>query len=608
MNNYESILSAVETAEVITGEEKDRLRVLQDLDLLDTPESEGFDRITRMARRLFDTPISAVSLTDGTRQWFKSYIGTNGREIPRLGAPCAEVTRSKHLLVIPDLLEHDQFDNCLLAQSGIRFYAGAPLTTRDGYVLGAMCVLDKEPRNVNADEISALQDFASMVIAQIELQHDFGRVEFLSGFPNRNQLAEDLDDLQRRYPDTPRVLVLIDLGAPHRLDEVVRVLGTVCLDSLVKAASRIIKDIFGRKTGVYHVGTAPFAVLLDETAGESWRELVDRLAESLKEPFDCNSVPLSINPAFGISPLGLSDSWQKDALRTAVSAAHDAREAQIDWAVYSLASDEANQRRYTLLTEMKEALNQPDHLSLSYQPRLDLNTQKFGSAEALLRWRHPRLGNVLPGEFIPLIEQTTLVLLVTQWVIKTAFRQLSVWQKAGLVMQVSINISALDFETPDFTQSVAEALTVYGVTPSCVELEFTESTLIRNRQCVLRQLEEIRSMGVGLAIDDFGTGYSTFSYLQKLPATTIKLDRSLIAALAESTRDRTLVRSVITMAHDLGYCVVAEGVETQDVYDILEESKCDQIQGYFISRPLPATSFPYWVLENGGCPNRCPII
>ena len=219
---------------------------------------------------------------------------------------------------------------------------------------------------------------------------------------------------------------------------------------------------------------------------------------------------MNINPAFGISPLGLSDSWQKDALRTAVSAAHDAREAQIDWAVYSLASDEANQRRYTLLTEMKEALNHPDHLSLSYQPRLDLNTQKCGSAEALLRWRHPRLGNVLPVEFILLIEQTTLVLLVTQRVIKTALRQLSVWQKAGLVMQVSIYISALAFETPDFTQSVAEALTLYGVAPNCVELEFTESTLIRNRQCVLRQLEEIRSMGVGLAIDDFGTGYSTF--------------------------------------------------------------------------------------------------
>ena len=555
--------------------EEARMNVLKSLDLLDTPESEGFDRITRMASRLFHAPISAVSLTDHDRQWFKSHVGTQGRQLPRAGAPCAEVTRSAAELIIPDLLEDPRFFDCPLAKSGVRFYAGAPLTTRDGYVLGAMCVLDNTPRTVTPEESASLHDFAAMVMAQVELQHDFGRIDPLSGLPNRNQLNDDLQDLERQHPGASRVAVLIDLADANQLNAVVNVLGTGYIDDLVKNSSRAIQNAMGRKAGIYHVGTTSFVVLVDESTGATWRSVVSRLSTCFKSPLVCSGIPVTINAVFGISPFELPGSATQDVLRTAIAAAHDARELELEHAAYSPASDEANRRRFTLLTDMRTALKQTDELTLVYQPRVDVRTGVCASAEALLRWQNPRLGNVSPGEFIPLVEQTALAGPITQWVMTTALRQVAAWNRAGSDIRVSINVSARNLEEGDFASNLAGLLKEYAVPCSSIELEFTESALIRNRSRVLSQLEQVRSMGLELAIDDFGTGYSSFSYLHKLPATTMKIDQSFIRTLTEGSVEQSLVRSMITMAHDINYRVVAEGVETAEIYSFLASSGCD---------------------------------
>ena len=184
--------------------EERRQHALEELGLIDTLESESFDRITRMASRLFGAPVSAVSLTDRSRQWFKSHVGTAGREIPRYQAPCAEVTRTQTFLNIPDLLQDERFANCPLANAGIRFYAGAPLTTRSGYTLGAMCVLDSEPRIFTTDQVASLEDFAAMVMSQIELQHEAGR---MSTRPAVCQIATSFTTTSRISND--RILVAI---------------------------------------------------------------------------------------------------------------------------------------------------------------------------------------------------------------------------------------------------------------------------------------------------------------------------------------------------------------------------------------------------------------
>jgi predicted signal transduction protein with EAL and GGDEF domain len=512
--------------------EKTQLQVLQALNLLDTPETEGFARITRLANRFFQSSVSAISLTDEHRQWFKSCTGIGLREFPRDNAPCAEVTRSGDVLWIPDMLAHSDFASCALAESGLRFYAGAPLTTGDGFVLGTLCVMDQQPRTTaSSDDLASLRDLAAMVIAEIELRTGLARRDPVSRLPNRTRFTEDIADLQSRNPQGERVALLIDLTDPRRFNEVVSVLGLLYIDDLVKASTSILKQILPRTAGLYHVGTTSFALLLDATGEEQWREIVNRVSERFKAPVTCNGIPVAIDAAFGISPFQLSSANAQDVLRTAFSAAHDAREAELPYAVYNSAGDQASRRRFTLLADIREAPNRPDQFTLVYQPRVDVRTKVCVGAEAFLRWQNPYLGNISPSEFIPLVEQTALAGPVTDWVLDTAFAQSSAWRSAGLDARISINISAANLERSDFAMRLAASLEKHKVPASAIELEFAEAALLRNAARVLGQLDRLRALGVELAIDDFGTGYSAFSYLQKLPATTVKIDHLLVRGL-----------------------------------------------------------------------------
>lgn len=567
-----------------------RLAALRDLALLDTLESESFDRITRMASRMFDVPIAAVSLTDAHRQWFKSHVGTAGREIPRDRAPCAEVTAQAGMVVVPDLQQDPRFRDSVLARSGVRFYAGAPLITRDGHVLGAMCVLDHTPREASEAERASLGDFAAMVMAQVELEHDYGRRDPLSGLPNRNQFANDLADLARAQPGARRVLLLVSLLDPARLQELVSVMGTRCIDDLVQASSRILKDRPGPGCTVYHVDVVSYAVLLDEAEAGPWPTVMAALSAALAVPVSSHGIPVQMMPAFGVSPFVVGAAAADDALRTGISAANDARTAGLDSAVYSPASDAANRRRLTLLAQFSDALVQRGALSLVYQPRIDLRAGRCTGAEALLRWRHPALGDVSPAEFVPLVEQTALARPMTEWVLGAALDQQVEWRAQGASIAVSVNVSARNLEEADFLPRLAAHLARRGLPADCLELELTETALMRNVEQVMAQLEGLRDMGVTIAIDDFGTGYSNFDYLRRLPARAVKLDRSFIGDLGPDPDARPLARAMIGIAHDLGLRVVAEGVETRAALDVLRAWNCDEVQGYFTGRPMSAAA------------------
>ena len=572
----------------VDAAEASRLAVLRDLALLDTPESDAYDRITRMASRLFGVPIAAVSLTDANRQWFKSHVGTSGREIPREKAPCAEVTAQAGTVVVTDLQQDPRFSDGILARSGVRFYAGAPLITRDGHVLGAMCVLDQTPRELTEGERASLRDFAAMVMAQVELEHDYGRRDPLSGLANRNQLANDVADLARAHPGAPRVLLLVSLLDPTRLQELVSVMGTRCIDDLVQASSRVLRHGLPRGCSAYHVDVVSYAVLVDEAEAGAWTTVMASLAAALAVPVASNGIPVQMAPVFGVSPFVVGEASADDALRTGISAANDARTTGLDSAVYSPASDAANRRRLTLLADFTDALAQSGGLSLVYQPRIDLRTGRCAGAEALLRWRHPVLGDISPAEFVPLVEQTALARPMTEWVLGTALDQQLAWRAQGASIAVSVNVSARNLEEADFLPRIAAHLAQRGLPAEGLELELTETALIRNAEQVLVQLEGLRDMGMTIAIDDFGTGYSNFDYLRRLPARAVKLDRSFVGDLGPDVDARPLARAMIGIAHDLGLHVVAEGVETQDTLDVLRAWGCDEVQGYFTGRPMAA--------------------
>lgn len=589
---------------MVRENEAARLRALRELNLLDTPPSESFNRITRMASQLFNAPIAAVSLSDHDRQWFKSRVGCPLPQLPREQAPCAEVTRASELLVVPDLDSDPRFACSPSRQMGARFYAGAPLITADGYCLGAMCVLDTKPREVTTEEIKLLEDLAAMVMAQIELQHALGRIDPVSHLPNRNQFREDLEDLARDFEGEARVAVLVDLADGFQRKELLRVLGYGFFEDLVKSARGEIEAVLGGQARLYHVGLTAFLFLLANLGERKLQAKIAEIHTRLRTVTLSTGVPALTDVAIGISSFRLGEMKPLDAVRTAYAAAQDARDADLKIGTYDPSRDEEHQRRFTLLAALRDALEEGDQLSLVYQPRVDIRSGACRSAEALLRWNHPVLGSVSPAEFIPLVEQTALARPVTAWVVDAAFRQVAAWRATGIALRVSINISATNFEEDDFAERLGEALRLHGLEGADIELEFTESALIRNRARVLEQLEAVRAMGFSTAIDDFGTGYSSFSYLQDIPADVVKIDRSFMRAMAGEERGRTLVQTMIAMAHDLGYTAVAEGVETPEMEQILTQAGCDELQGYLISRPVSPTALARWLERGAWAPLR----
>lgn len=579
-----SASSLCDMSSVPDGEQQ-RLQMLEDLNLLDSPVSESFDRITRLASQCLGVPVAVVSLTDRSRQWFKSHHGVDLQEIPREGAPCAEVTRSQALLHVPNLLEDARFADSPLARAGVRFYAGAPLTNRQGCTMGAMCVLGNEPRSLSDGQLRSLEDLAAMVMAQIELQHEYGRVDSSSGLPNRYQLQDDLEDQNRAFPGASRVLLVIELAEPRHVTEAISVLGTSYLDDLVQSSAGRVKAVLRNGQILYHVGFGCFALVLSD-ALDPWHEVVDSLAEQLRGSTEAAGQPVTITAAIGVLPFQLGEMSSSEILRTTMSAVHDARQEDLLYALYSAANHASYQRRFLLLKYLRESLETGSHFHLVFQPRISLASGRCEGAEALLRWSHPELGNVPPGEFIPLIEQTSLARPLTQWVLTSALRQLRTWKDAGLTLRVSVNVSARNLEEPDFAEQVGSLLASSGMEAGDIELEFTESALIRHQKRVLDQLFRLRAMGIELAIDDFGTGYSSFSYIRQIPANVVKLDQSFIRKLAEDETSQVLVRAMISMIHDLGHRCVAEGVETRAILELLKAMGCDEVQGYLIARPL----------------------
>jgi EAL domain-containing protein (putative c-di-GMP-specific phosphodiesterase class I)/GGDEF domain-containing protein len=578
-------------------DEAARLHALQQLKLLDTPASASFDRITRMAGQIFGLPIAAVSLTDQDRQWFKSRVGVEHWQIPRDKAPCAEVAVSTGFVVIPDLLADECYRDSVLARSGIRFYAGAPLVTNEGFGLGAMCVLGTEPRQVSPDERTALSDLAAMVMAQIELQHAFGRIEPLSGLPNRHQFLDDLQDQARDFPGALRSVVITEAIETTRLSEALRVLGPGAVDDLVRTCTRHLASALGPEVTVYQVGPTQFAWLIAHADEAARDRALSRIGEKIELYLRDTPLPPLASPVFGITPFRLGEVTADDVLRTAHSAAQDARNDEASVRIYSEVADKNHRRSFRLLADMAGALTALDQLSLVYQPRVDLGSGACVGVEALLRWRHPGLGQVSPGEFIPAVERSELARPLTDWVIDAAIRQALAWRSQGLDVPISVNVSVTNLEEPDFAARLRARLEAAGLPARALDIEVTESALIRNGSRVGGQLSQARDTGIKVSIDDFGTGYSSLSYLQTLPADTIKIDQSFIRDLGQDDRGQTLVRSMIAMARDLDFRVVAEGVEDAAALEFLRSADCNEAQGYLISRPLAPDAFAAWMRE-----------
>jgi diguanylate cyclase (GGDEF)-like protein len=334
------------------------------------------------------------------------------------------------------------------------------------------------------------------------------------------------------------------------------------------------------------------AVLPDLLEAQSAAQVARRILNALSEPFDLTGREVVITASIGISLYPDDGEDIEDLLKNADVAMYHAKdEGRNNFQFYSKAMNAAALELLAMENELRKALEH-DELVLYYQPKLNAATRTIIGMEALIRWRHPDKGLISPGRFIPLAEANGLIVQIGEFSLRTACAQMKQWQDAGLNPgSVAVNVSGRQFSQKNLVEVVNSALEDAGLSPECLELEITESTIMRDPEEAVRVLLELKAKGIQIAIDDFGTGYSSLSYLKRLPLDFLKVDQSFVKNLASSHSDRAIVLAIIAMAHSLNLKVIAEGVETEEQLSFLLEQGCDEFQGFIFSQAVPAPDF-----------------
>ncbi|MGA3681832.1 putative bifunctional diguanylate cyclase/phosphodiesterase [Pseudomonas graminis] len=583
------------TSAPLPKNERSRLSRITHMGLIDATADDVLDHIVSMVTHYFQVPIALVSIVSEHRQWFRARAGLEERETPRDIAFCAYTILSHEAFQVPDAMLDARFsDNPLVTgEPHIRFYAGVPLVTADGLALGTLCIIDSTPRpQLDPRDQAMLEMYGQLVMKRLNNLRSASFVDQPTGLFNRLRLEEDLEALhdRRKY-----ALVALDMVAPAFLDSIVKALGYSFAQELVRCMIDNCRSQLPADTALYKVSPTRIALITRHARPEQAERVFRQLLEHFRQPLICRNIPIQMDVGIGVLPLGLDRCDERDWIRLVVSAADEARGKSTGWRWYEPHLDFAQQRAFLLLAALAEAVRSPDQLSLVYQPRLEVATGRIVTVEALLRWQHPMLGPISPMEFIPLAEKTALIRSLSLWVLKKAVAQAAIWQAQGYAFKVAMNVSAIDLANSSFSDALFEHLSVSGLDPSGFELEFTESALCDNPEVTRLQLERLRGLNIDIAIDDFGTGYSNWTYLRQLPATTVKLDKSLVENIDSNDKDRGLVEAIVDLAKRLGYRVVAEGAETEGVYEILCELGCHEVQGFLVARPMTVTALEHWM-------------
>ncbi len=416
------------------------------------------------------------------------------------------------------------------------------------------------------------------------------RLDPITLLPNRRQYGADA----MHWGLAKATLVLVTLADAQAFNEILRVFGHARSEAFLRAGAERLREILGPGTAIYHVNLLSFVFRLPGRTEPDAPAMIDRIIAGFREPIQCDDVPIDTRIGIGLKGLGIVGGSPAEDLRAALAAAQDSRSKARYWAWFDRKSDDAHRRAFKLLSDLKTALSTEGQLELHYQPKVGLGSGACDSAEALLRWTHPQFGPVSPGEFVALAETTALVTPMTRWVIDAATRQAAIWKHEGLDVAVAINVSPKNLEEPDFVEYLLFCCTMRKLDRARVELEVTEGVQAARGGLILDRLAALRSLGFSIAIDDFGSGYSNMSYLTRLSAHTLKIDQSLIRGVEEGTLGGRLVSNIVQMGRDLGYRVVAEGIETDEERALLAGWGCDYGQGWHFGRPMPASGFAEW--------------
>ena len=437
------------------------------------------------------------------------------------------------------------------------------------------------------------------LISERKLLERLATTDRLTDLPNRALWADHLNlalAASRRVPGSQIVVISLDINQFKMYNDT---LGRDVGDILLRDVASRLNSVIRESDSLARLGGDQFGVLLQPVsdARTATERVINQILESFDIPFSTLDKQLCISLTMGISIFPEDGTNEESLLTNAESAMHRAKRNGLPYQYFDPRNDISPVEQLRYSGQIRSALDNNEFL-LHYQPQVDIQTSRIIGAEALLRWDHPVEGTVMPHRIIPVAEQLGMITSITNWVLVTALRQCKQWSHDGMSIPVSVNVSARSFQNPRLLEKIEWALEEADVSGECLEIEITEATLMQDLDHAADVLNRLSESGVTIAIDDFGTGYSSLSYLKRLPIHTLKIDQSFILDVAFDRQDVAIVRSIIDLGHNLGYKVVAEGVETSMAWDVLNSLGCDTAQGFHISKPLSENHFSSWLAES----------
>ncbi|BBB69689.1 histidine kinase [Undibacterium sp. YM2] len=542
----------------------------------------------RLAAKVFESSTDAIFITDAEQK-----IVTTNPSFERLSSYTEQEMLGKTPREFFSMEGNaTQVENLLKELENLGFWEGELWNRRkngNAYLCMISLVRVPDAKGGALNYIGFFKDRTETHTAKQKIE-ELAFSDVLTGLPNRLLLDERIRQAITISSRNHSTFALLFLDLDH-FKQINDALGHPFGDRVLLQVTERLKKCIRQVDTAARLGGDEFVLLLHEADAEGAEICARRVLEELSAPFSLDGMNFTVTASIGIALYPADGQSMADLIKNADSAMYHVKErGRSDFRFYQRQMNIGLLSRMKLDHAMRQALEH-ELFRLHYQPQIELATGRLMGVEALLRWTDKDLGEVSPSQFIPVAEESGVIVPIGNWVMQTAIRQAASWNRDGKSMRVAINVSALQFQQTNFVDSIAAALQEHGLQPQCIELELTESILIKDAEDALRKLEALAALGVKLAIDDFGTGYSSLSYLKRFPIYKLKIDRSFIDDLPGNESDIAIVTAIISLAHALKLRVIAEGVETREQRDFLQQLQCEEMQGYLFAHAMSAQEF-----------------
>ena len=545
----------------------------------------------------FDGGIEALLKAVGNVSW---------ADVDRGQGPAGSTIRTGKKGVIRNLRDDPNFAPWReeVTKRGYASCATFPLLVNDR-AIGALSIYSQEADAFDAEELDLLDEAArdlsfGISVLRTRMEHDRAHAtiermsyyDALTGLPNHPHFETRLRESLVEAAPRNQLLGLFVIGL-NRLREINDALGFHQGDVLLKEVGARIRAVVRGEAMVARMRGDEFSVLLPTHNVDEPAEVAQQIMNALAKPFTVGDLKIDLSAALGISLYPEHGTEAALLMRRADVAMQQAKRSGKNFGIYTGEQDGESARRLSMAGELRRAIEE-DELLLYYQPKIDMRTNQVCGVEALVRWRHPSRGMIPPDEFIGLAEYTGLIKPLSSWVVNAALRQSSAWRQMGVKLPVAVNMSPRNLHDDELIYEMDQLFAAWRADPGWIEIEITEGAVMQDPDGALQVLKRLKAMGIMLFIDDFGTGYSSLGYLKKLPVDSVKIDKTFVSDMLADADSAAIVRSTIGLAHDLDLKVVAEGVESEAIMQMLTALGCDVAQGYHISKPMPPEQFPEW--------------